>query len=192
VESEESDTMKSVRREELMDYVTWTETKPAVFPAMLRIKAARRVHIGPYLTLLFENADTVRYQIQEMLRVECIVREADIRHELETYNELLGGPGELGATLMIEIDDPAERELCLPRWLDLPARIYVELEGGERVFARVDERQVGETRVSSVQYLKFDTGGRCPIALGTDYAELATRVLLTLETQAALSEDLGT
>lgn len=183
--------MKSVRREDLIDYVTWTETKPAVFQAMLRIKAARRVHIGPYLTLLFENADTVRYQIQEMLRVERIVREADIRHELETYNELLGGPGELGATLLIEIDDPAERELCLPRWLDLPGRIYVELEGGERVFARVDERQVGETRVSSVQYLKFDTGGRCPVALGTDYEELATRVSLTLETQAALSEDLG-
>lgn len=183
--------MKTVRREELLDYVTWSETKPKVMPLMMRIKALRRVHVGPYLTILFENADTVRYQVQEMMRVERLVREADIQHEIETYNELLGGPGELGATLLIEIDDPAERELCLPRWLDMPARIYVELEGGERVFARVDERQVGETRVSSVQYLKFATGGRTPVAVGTDYKELAARTPLSLETQAALSEDLG-
>jgi hypothetical protein len=183
--------MKLVRREELLDYITWSETKPQQMPLMLRIKALRRVHIGPYLTLLFENADTIRYQSQEMMRVERLVRESDIQHEIETYNELLGGPGELGATLLIEIDDPAERELCLPRWLDLPGRIYLELNGGERVFARIDERQVGETRLSSVQYLKFPTGSRTPLAVGTDYAELATRVPLSLETQSALSEDLG-
>ena len=68
------------------------------------------IHVGQHLTFLFENTDTIRYQVQEMMRAERIVREADIQHELDTYNELLGGAGELGCCLLIEIDDRAERE----------------------------------------------------------------------------------
>lgn len=182
--------MRHVRRDELLDWVTWSERRPAALPAILAAKAARRVHLGAELTLLFENADTVRYQIQEMMRVERMVRESDIRHELETYNELLGGAGELGATLLIEIDDPRRREEVLPRWLDLPRRIYLALPGGERAFARVDERQIGESRVSAVQYLRFRTGGATPLGLGTDFPELACEVALSAEQRAALTEDL--
>ena len=183
--------MRRVRREELLDWVTWTERRPDALPGILGQKAARRVHLGPELTLLFENADTIRYQIQEMMRVERLVRESDIQHELETYNELLGGAGELGATLLIEIDDPHRRAELLPRWLGLPRRIYLALAGGRRVFARADERQIGEERVSAVQYLRFDTGGEAPIAAGTDFPELAVEVELTAPQRAALSEDLG-
>ncbi len=182
--------MKRVRREELLDWITWSERRPELLPAILAAKAARRVHLGPRLTLLFENADTVRYQIQEMMRVERMVRESDIQHELETYNELLGGPGELGATLLIEIEDPRTREQLLPRWLGLPRRIYLALPGEKRAFARVDERQIGEERVSAVQYLRFDTGGALPTALGTDFPELAKEVPLAEAQRAALAEDL--
>ncbi len=182
--------MKPVRREELVDYVTWSERRPAELARMLPLKALRRVHLGAELTLLFENRDTVRYQVQEMMRVERIVRESDIQHELETYNELLGGPGELGATLLIEIDDPRRRDEKLPQWLELPRRIYVELADGTRVRAEVDERQIGETRVSAVQYLRFPVGERAPVALGTDFPELQTRVVLSGDQRAALAEDL--
>ena len=106
--------MKHVRRDELLDWITWSERRPDALPSILATKAARRVHLSPELTLLFENADTVRYQIQEMMRVERFVRESDIQHELETYNVLLGGAGELGATLLIEIDDPRRRDEVLP------------------------------------------------------------------------------
>jgi len=182
--------MKHVARAELCDWITWSERRPEILPGVLATKAARRVHLGSELTLLFENADTVRYQIQEMMRVERIVREADIQHELETYNELLGGAGELGATLLIEIDDPRRREELLPRWLGLPRRIYLGLAGGKRAYAQVDERQIGETRVSAVQYLRFDTQGEAPQALGTDFPELALEVALTAEQRAALAQDL--
>ena len=182
--------MKRVRREELLDWMTWSERRPEVLPAILAAKAARRVHLGPQLTLLFENADTVRYQIQEMMRVERIVREADILHELETYNELLGGAGELGATLLIEIDDPLARAELLPRWIGLPPRIYLGLPGGRRAFARVDQRQIDAERVSAVQYLRFDTGGALPLSLGTDFPELAQEVPLGEAQRAALAEDL--
>ena len=182
--------MKPVQRDELVDWVTFSEQRPHRIAGMMLAKAKRRIHLGEWLTFLFENRDSVRWQVQEMLRIERIVREADIRHELDTYNELLGAAGELGATLLIEIDDPALREELLPRWLGLPARIYLRVEGGAQVFARFDERQQDERRVSTVQYLKFALAGRAPIAIGTDFPELAAEVAFTAEQRAALEEDL--
>jgi hypothetical protein len=183
--------MKRVRREELVDFATWSEQVSRVRDAVLAAKQLRRVHVGECLTVLFENADTIRYQVQEMMRVERIVREADILHELETYNELLGGDGELGATLLVEIEDSAQRDASLRRWMDLPARMYVRLEDGRRIRARSDDRQASSDRLSSVQYLKFPTGGAVPVAVGTDHPELAAETELSPEQRRALREDLG-
>lgn len=186
--------MQPVQRESLLDYVTYEERREAIRREVLAQKAPRRVHVGGVLTFLFENTDTVRYQVQEMMRVERIVKEADIQHELATYNELLGGPGELGATLLIEIDDPAERDRCLRAWLELPWHVYVEVagaEGPERVYARFDERQIGEERLSSVHYIKFDTGGRVPRAVGVDLQGLEVESVLAPEQVAALAQDLA-
>ncbi len=184
--------MKPVDRSSILDYVTYEEQRDALRPRALAIKAKRRVHIGEHLTLVFENTDTVRYQIQEMVRIERIVKEADIVHELETYNELLGGAGELGATLFIEIDDPALRAVKLAEWLELPWRLYAELAGGERVYARFDERQIGEARLSSVHYVKFPVAGRAPIAIGCDLPGIDARTLLNETQRTALLEDLET
>ena len=159
---------------------------------MLAEKGRRRIHVGGVLTFLFENRDTVRYQVQEMMRIERIVKEADILHELSTYNELLGGPGELGCTLMIEIDDPAERAVKLSAWMELPWHIYAKLEDGEKAYARFDDRQVGDGRLSSVHYLKFDVKGRAPVAIGVDLeGHLVSETTLTEEQRAALSADLA-
>lgn len=154
-------------------------------------KALRRVHIGEYLTLLFENHLTMRYQIQEMVRAERIVKEADIQHEIDTYNEVLGGEGEFGCTLLIEIDDPAVRNVKLKEWWRLPEKMYVLLEDGTRVWATFDERQRGDDRVSSVQYLKFSTGGRVPVAAGVDLPELQAQTVLNDEQREGLREDLS-
>lgn len=183
--------MKPVERAEILDFVTYGENRQEILERVLAQKKSRRVHLGDHLTFLFENRDTVRFQIQEMLRVEQIVKEAEIRHELDTYNELLGEEGEIGATLLIEIDDPKQRQKLLREWRSLPDRIYVELEGGERVPARYDARQVGEDRLSSVQYLKFPVGGRAPVAVGSDHPSLTCRTELTAEQRASLREDLA-
>lgn len=183
--------MRPVRREELTDYVTWTERRAQEQPLVLEAKRRRRVHVGDCLTLLFENRASVRWQVQEMMRVERIVKEADVLHELATYNELLGGEGELGATLLVEIDDSEERARKLASWLDLPGRVYVELEDGTKVFATFDPRQKGDDRVSAVQFLKFRTGGRVPVAVGVDLTSFQVRALLTGEQQTALGEDLA-
>jgi len=155
-------------------------------------KEVRRVHAGETLTFLFENFETVRYQIQEMMRAEKIVREDDIAHEIETYNELLGGDGELGCTLLIEIDDALQRDVVLRKWIDLPRHLYVVTSAGARAHARFDERQIGRGRLSSVQYLKFAVGSEAPRALGMDLPGLELEVELAPETRAALGQDLAT
>jgi hypothetical protein len=183
---------RPVERSEIVDYQTYAELRSDVREAVMREKEPRRIHVGPHLTFLFENHATMRYQIQEMMRVEQIVREADILHEIETYNEVLGGPGELGCTLLVELDDPDERAKKLTEWLQLPKHLYAKLEDGTRVRPTHDERQVGEERVSSVQYLKFAVGERAPVALGCDHPDpdVASEAELSEVQRAALQKDL--
>jgi len=189
--------MKPVERSSLLDYVTYEERRDEIRARVLEVKRLRRVHVGDVLTFLCENADTVRYQVQEMMRAERIVKEVDIRHELDTYNELLGGAGELGCTLLIEIGDPVERAAKLGAWLELPWHIYALLEGGggaatEKVYARFDDRQISDGRLSSVHYIKFDVHGRVPIAFGVDLrGELEGETKLTPEQREALRQDLA-
>ncbi|MCB9546026.1 MAG: DUF3501 family protein [Myxococcales bacterium] len=185
--------MRPVQRSEILDYVTYTDGREALRAAVLAAKRPRRLHVGRYLTFLFENRDTVRYQVQEMMRVEHLVREADIQHELDTYNELLGGPGELGCTLLIEIDDASGRGEKLVAWQGLNGHLYLELADGTRVRPTWDERQVGDDRLSSVQYLKFDVGGATPVAIGCDFPaeDVRGRSALTDEQRAALAADLA-
>ena len=183
--------MRPIARDEIVDYATYEDGREAFRARVLAAKHPRRVHLGEYLTLLFENPLTVRYQIQEMIRVERIVREAAVRHEIDTFNELLGGDGELGCTLLIEIDDPAERAVKLHAWLDLPEHLYLVLPDGRHVRPRVDERQRDGERISSVHYLKFDVGGQEPVAAGCDLPGLVLETPLTDEQRRALAEDLG-
>ncbi len=182
--------MRKVGREEILNLQAYDGERDRMRREVLAAKAPRRVHVGGVLTFLFENADTVRYQVQEMVRVERLYREQEIGHELETYNELLGGPGELGCALLVEIDDPAERDRKLRAWVALPDHLYVRLPDGSRVRPTYDRRQVGEGRLSSVQYLKFDVRGVTPLAVGSDLPEFTAEAVLTSEQRVALEADL--
>jgi hypothetical protein len=181
-----------VQRQEVLDYVTYENQRAAIRDAVIKKKEVRRIHLGPYLTFLFENHDTVRYQIQEMMRIEKIVKEKDIRHEIDTYNQILGDPGDLGCTLLIEFNDKAEREIKLKQLMGLPENIYLVLVNGKKVYATYDPGQVGTDRLSSVQYLKFGTEGIRPVAIGVEHRELMEEVILTSGQQNALAEDVRT
>jgi hypothetical protein len=184
--------MRKVQREDILDYVTYSEGRDAYRLEVLAAKRPRRIHVGEYITLLFENFDTMRYQIQEMVLHERLVREADIAHELETYNELLGDTGELGCTMMIEIDNIEGRQERLQRWMGLNEHLYALLEDGRRIKPKWDERQVGEDRLSAVQYLKFDTGGMLPVGFGCSFddAEVCAEYTLTDGQRDAMRRDL--
>jgi len=179
-----------VSREELVDFETYRDERATYRPKVMALKTPRRIHVGEYLTFLFENHETIRYQVQEMMLAERIVKEAEIRHELQTYNELLGEAGGLGATLLIEIESEAERSEKLAAWLELPSHLYAKLEDGTKVRPTYDPRQVGDTRLSSVHYLRFAVKGKVPVALGSDLPALQVETPLTAEQRAALKEDL--
>lgn len=182
--------MRKVERSEIVDYHTYEDRRDAFRVEAMAAKALRRVHVGDNLTFLFECPLTVRYQVQEMTRAEKIVRDRDIQHELDTYNALLGEDGGLGATLLIEIEDPKERDVRLREWLALPQHLYARLADGSVVRATYDVAQVGEDRLSSVQYLKFAVGGQVPVAIGSDLPGLELEAKLTDTQRKTLEEDL--
>lgn len=183
--------MKPVERAEILDFVTYEEQRPAIQAAAIAAKKLRRVVVAECLTFLFESHETIRYQILEMVRTERMVRERDILHELETYNELLGQGGELGVTLLVGLESPVERDEKLRRWTALPRHLYVRMADGTQVRARWDERQISHERLSSVQYLRFAVDGQAPVACGIDFAgELVGETMLTPEQRAAIAGDL--
>ena len=182
--------MRAVQRSQILDRARYERTRAFSQSAVLEIKRKRRIHVGDCLTFLFENTTTIWYQIQEMLRAERIEREADIVHELDTYNGLLGGHGQLGCVLLIEIDDPAVRDRRLREWRALPAYVYMRCEGGATVRPTVDPAQIDERRISAVQYLKFHLDDWRPISLGCDLPGLIAETTLTREQRDALNDDL--
>jgi len=185
--------MPLVTRSQILDFQTYSDQRPTIRPKILEVKRKRRVTIGKYLLFLFENHDTVWYQIQEMMRVEQIVREKDIQHEIDTYNELLGQNGSLGVCLLITIEDEIVRAEKLEKWHNLLSALYMKLPDGTKIRAEWDQRQVGDKRLSSVQYLRFDVGGTAPIGVGCDFddQDLKNETLLSEETQMALADDLS-
>jgi hypothetical protein len=179
-----------VQRSDIIDYQTYGDTRDETRKIAMAAKKPRRVHLGGYLTMLFENRATLTYQIQEIMRAERIAREADIQTEIDTYNDMLGGPGDLGCVLLVEIDDVEERAVKLREWLGLQEHIYAQMADGSKVFASFDPSQVGEDRISAVQYLKFHVGEEAPVGFGTDFDALREEMLLSDDQRAALRADL--
>ncbi len=182
--------MKKVERSEILDYVTYEEQRAEIRANAMKTKDLRRIHLGENLTFLFENTETVRYQILEMVRAEKIVKEADILHEIKTYNELIGNEGELGCTLLVEIDNPIERAEKLTKWVGLPEKLYLKFADGTKAFAQVDERQNEDEKISSVQFLKFNCEGKTPIAIGSEHLDLQVETDFSELQVKALGEDL--
>ena len=183
--------MRKVQRDEILDYVTYNERRDKIRESVLKVKTPRRIHLSSYFTFLFENTETILYQIQEMMRAERIVKEESILYEIQTYNELLGGNDELGCVLMIEVEKPPERNRKLKQWLGLQEKVYLALDSGERIFAEWDRRQVDSIKLSSVQYLKFKIMGGIPSAIGVDHPKIKKESPLTPDQIEALTSDLA-
>jgi len=125
---------------------------------VLAHKKPRTVHLGDHVTLIFEDELTVRYQIQEMLRVEKVFEEAGIRDELDAYNPLVPDGTNFKATMLIEYEDPADRMAALERLVGIERRVWVGVEGCPRVHAIADEDlpRETETKTAAVHFLRFE------------------------------------
>jgi len=144
-----------VQRAEILNIAEYEKARPEFRQRVMALKEQRRLSVGPHFTFLFENHETVRYQIQEMMRVERIVDERAIRHEIDTYNAFIPGEGALSATLLLEYPDREAREIALPKLAGIDRHVWLVCGDLARVPARFDLAQIGEDRVSSVQYVQF-------------------------------------
>jgi len=183
--------MAKIPRHTIVDYQTYEELRTDFRRQVMAEKDRRRVSVGPCFTFLFENELTMRYQIQEMMRAERIVKERDILHEISTYEGVLGTTGELACTLLIELAAGPEADQRLRRWHDLPEHMYLRLADDRLVRPVVDERQRNTERISSVQYLKFHVGRELPVALGIDHPGECWETVLNDDQRLALAEDLS-
>lgn len=148
----------SITRDSLLTLEAYAKTRNAMREQVMATKKLRRVALGNNILLIFENELLIRYQIQEMLRVEKIFEEDGILHELETYAPLVPDGGNLKATMQIEYADETERKRMLALLKGVEDRTWVRVAGFEPVFAIADEDLVreNEEKTSSVHFLRFE------------------------------------
>jgi hypothetical protein len=167
---------------------------------IIAMKKRRRINPGELLTVTFENTDTMRFQIQEMARVERMATDEQIEHEIETYNQLIPDPGELSGTLFIEIDDKPKLHEWLPKLVGIQRAVSFRVgDAGEARAEPLDEeRLTREEATSTVHYLKFPLSPeqvkafeRGPVHLVVDHPNYQAHVELTDEQREELAGDLA-
>ncbi len=168
--------MKRITRDQVLSYQQWESTRAVLRPLFINEKERRRLAVGEHITLLFENAQSVWYQVEEMLRVEHITDPEGVQHEIDTYNELVPGAGELSATLLIEYPEEEERNVALRQLAGFERHLWLKI-GDRRIQAEFDASQIGADVVSAVQFVRFAVGGRA----GERFVELAAAGAVSVE-----------
>ena len=194
--------MPRISRDTLMSLEAYAKARKDFRARVLEHKKPRTVHLGPHVTLIFEDELTIRYQVQEMLRVERTFEEEGIQDELDAYNPLIPDGSNFKATMMIEYEDIDARRAALAELKGIEDRVYVEVEGQSRVYAIADEDmdRANEQKTSAVHFLRFELTpdmvralkAGASLAAGVDHPRYAFRVdALPDETRAALVADLA-
>ena len=184
-----------------MSLETYARERPQFRAKVMAHKKDRTVALGEHVTLLFEDELTVRYQVQEMLRVERIFEEEGIRDELDAYNPLIPDGRNLKATLMVEFPDTEERRRKLEELIGIEDKVWVRAGAHERVWAIADEDLDRETeeKTSSVHFLRFElsqsmaealkAGG--PLSIGIDHPRYAASSDALPAVRDSLTKDLA-
>ena len=152
--------MKTLSRDDLMSLEEYSEARVAFRSEVMDHKRDRRIDLGTNAALYFEDNLTIRYQVQEMLRIERIFDAAGINEELDTYNPLVPDGSNWKATFMVEFPDEDERRAMLQKLIGVEDRVYVQVDGQERVYAIADEdlERSNEQKTSAVHFLRFELG----------------------------------
>jgi len=192
--------MTKIARNSLLSLEEYAKQRPEIRSEAMRLKRIRSVFIGPNMTLQFENEATIRYQVQEMLRIEKTFEEDGIMDELEAYNPLIPDGTNLKCTQMIEFPDEEERKVKLAELVDVENRTYIQVQGFDRVYAIADEdlERANSEKTSSVHFSRFEftndmiaaIKNGAAIAMGSDHPNYNYRVdEIDPETQGSLIED---
>jgi len=193
--------MATIPRESLLSLEAYARERPAFRARVLEHKRPRTVALGEHVTLLFEDELTVRYQVQEMLRIEKTFEEEGIRDELAAYDALVPDGTNLKATMLIEYEDVAARRAALAKLKGIERHTWVAAAGQERIDAIADEdldRENAE-KTSAVHFLRFELPPAtiaalkrgAPLAIGIDHPEYTVAIpAVADETRTALVADL--
>jgi hypothetical protein len=193
--------MPPITRDSLMTLEAYARARPEFRARVMAHKKNRTLHLGEHVTLIFEDELTVRYQIQEMLRVERVFEEAGIQEELDAYNPLVPDGSNWKVTMMIEYADPRERSRMLARLIGVEDRVWVQVEGFARVCAIADEDLERENaeKTSSVHFLRFELERTmaqalkrgAALAVGIDHPEYSASIgAVPAAVRASLVNDL--
>ena len=170
--------MKPLTQEDLLPLDEYERQREAYRSRIIALKQRRRVSLGPLITLVFENRETLQFQIQEMIRAERILQPAKVDNELDVYNELLPAANELSATLLIEITDADTMKESLDRFMGLDhGHTVAIMAGGESVFGQFEGGHSHETKISAVHFVRF----RPSEAMKQAFADLRQPVLLAAD-----------
>lgn len=192
--------MTKIERTSLLSLEDYAKQRPEIRAEAMRLKRIRSVFVGPNMTLQFENEATIRYQIQEMLRIEKTFEEEGIMDELEAYNPLIPDGTNLKCSQMIEFPDEDERKVKLAELVNIENRTYVQIQGFDRVYAIADEdlERSSAEKTSSVHFSRFEFAAEmivaikkgAAIAMGSDHPNYNYRVdEIDPETQGSLIDD---
>ena len=190
----------TITPESLMTLEAYAKVRKAQKPQIIAHRRLRSVQLGEHMNLQFEDEQTVRYQIQEMLRIEKIFEEEGIRSEIEAYAPLVPDGSNWKATVLIEYPDAHERKRELARLIGVEDRLFVEVEGHPRVYAIADEDldRENDEKTSSVHFLRFEFSpalrqairAGAAVRLGCDHRNYPAHVNIPPETLASLAGDL--
>jgi hypothetical protein len=189
-----------VTRESLMSLETYAKARKQIQAEIIPHRRLRSVELGDHVRLQFEDERTIRYQIQEMLRVEKIFEEDGILQEIDAYAPLVPDGSNWKATMMIEYADPNERKRELARLIGIEDRLYVEVEGHDRIYAIADEDldRENEEKTSAVHFVRFEfpaaareaVRAGASVKLGCDHRNYPSHLTIAAETLANLAGDL--
>lgn len=190
--------MKKVGLDDILGLSGYEKAREDFLRRIIELKRKRRISIGDRVSLVFENRDTVIFQIQEMLRAERITDLDKIREEIAVYNELIPNPGELSATMFLEIEDQTHLRDELLKFLGIDEAVFLKV-GGHSVRGQFEEGRSKDDKISAVQYVRFPltaaarqafrAGARAELLV--DHANYQARAVLDSVTQASLAEDLA-
>ena len=190
----------TITRDSLMSLEAYSKYRKENKPAIMAHRKLRSVRLGENLNLQFESETTLRYQIQEMLRIEKIFEEDGIQQELDAYVPLLPEGSNWKGTLLLEYPDVNERKRELARLIGIEDRMFVEVEGHARVYAIADEdmERENDEKTSAVHFVRFElTPSMCAavkagagVKLGCDHTNYPAHTSIAPETLASLAGDL--
>ena len=191
--------MPAIARDSLLTLEAYAKERSAFRARVLAHKRNRIVHLGPHVTLLFEDELTIRYQIQEMLRIEKTFDEAGIQQEVDAYNPLVPDGSNLKATMLLEYEDADARHAALAQLRDIEDHVFMRVAGFPVVRAVADEDldRENDDKTSAVHFVRFELTpamiaafkAATPVALSVDHpnyqAEVAMISPLVQETLAS-------